>query len=159
MPATIGDVYRQFNPLKPPEANHPCYGGDCRQERGPPAPSSSCGCSVRWTRPSVPLQPVIREYGKTNSPQAIAGAISLTHDERDIVAFGEADERLDLSDVEYDDVLLALLAVVDQTLRERSGADMEAHPFQRVWEDHAALRIGQCKELTKMEVPLGWSGN
>jgi hypothetical protein len=150
MPATIRDVFLQFNPLKPLETNDPRY-VNCHQERGLPA---------LFEQLRLPLLDTARPFlfsgylgdGKTTILKQLQGL--LTHDERDIVAFGEADERLDLSDVEYDDVLLALLAVVDQTLRERFGADVEAQPFRRVWED--LCRIAHLPvELTKMEVPLG----
>ncbi len=39
--------------------------------------------------------------------------VQLRREEKYFVAFGEADERLDLDDVEYDDVLPTILAVVD----------------------------------------------
>ena len=62
--------------------------------------------------------------GKTTLLQQLRG--QLEREEHDFVAFGEADERLDLSDIEYDDVLLSILAIVDQSLRQRYQEAMEA---------------------------------
>jgi HEAT repeat protein len=50
------------------------------------------------------------------------------------VAYGEANDLLDLEDVEHEDVLLSLLALVDKALRQRYRADLDdGVPVPRRW--------------------------
>jgi hypothetical protein len=90
--------------------------------------------------------------GKTTLLQQLRG--QLEREEHDFVAFGEADERLDLSDIEYDDVLLSILAIVDQSLRQRYQEAMEADAIQRFW--HELSRMANLPiQLDKAELSLG----
>jgi hypothetical protein len=150
MPATVRDIFRQFNPLESLGANDPRY-VDCTMERGLPALFQSL---------RLPLEDSPRSFlfsghlgdGKTTLLKQLQG--QLEREERDFVAFGQADDRLDLGDVEYDDVLLTILAVVDQALRERFRAHMDANPFQRAWEELSRI-AGLPVQLDKLELTLG----
>jgi AAA ATPase domain len=150
MVATIRDVYLQFNPLRSLETDDPRY-VDCMQERGLPA-------LFQYLR--LPLEDQPRPFlfsghigdGKTTILKQLQG--QLEREEHDLVAFGQADDRLDMSDVEYDDVLLAILSIVDQSLRQRFQADMEANPLQRFWQEISRM-ANLPVQLDKAELSLG----
>ncbi len=126
MATTIRDIYLQFDPLEPLPARDPRY-VDCLRERG---------LRALYERISLPLSDSPRPIlfsghigdGKTTILNQFIGRLG--QEENDFVAYGEASERLDLGDVEYDDVLLAILAVVNEALRERYRNTMAQNPFQ-----------------------------
>lgn len=150
MPATIQDVYLQFDPLEPLEANDPRY-VDCTEERGIPDLFEQLLLPLASDRPMSLLFSGHLGDGKTTILRQLQGQLET---EGYFVAFGEADARLDLSDVESDDVLLAILAVTDQALRERYRQDTETGPFRQLWDDLS--RIAQLPvELKEAEVSLG----
>ena len=136
MAATIRDVYLQFNPLKPLEANDLRY-VDCTRERGLPALFQGFRLPLE-DEPRPLLFSGHLGDGKTTILKQLQG--QLTREEQDFVVFGDVIERLGLIDiVEYDDVLLTILAVVDEALRAHFQAHMEAPRFQRIWQALSGL--------------------
>ena len=113
--------------------------------------SSICGC--RWkTSPRPFLFSGHIGDGKTTILKQLQG--QLEREEHDLVAFGQADDRLDMSDVEYDDVLLAILSIVDQSLRQHFQVDMESNPLQRFWQEISRM-ANLPVQLDKAELSLG----
>jgi hypothetical protein len=151
MPATLRDVYRQFRTLAPLGANDPRY-VDCIEERGIPAVYGELMLPLTDQEPVSLLFSGHMGDGKTTILRQFQG---LLEEQGCFVAFGEADARLDLSDVEYDDVLLAILAVVDQSLRDRYQQDAQTGPFQQLWQELYRIANLPVELTSEWKVPLG----
>ena len=134
MPATIQAVYRQFNPTEPLEAGDPRY-VDCNQVRGIPSIFEQLSLPLLDPPPRTLLFSGHIGDGKTTLLKQLADRLER---EDHFVAFAQADERLDLADVDVEDVILLILVAVDQRLRERYGATLQDSRLQQrlkeVWE-------------------------
>ncbi len=152
MPASIQDIYLQFHPHQSLDADDPRY-VDCMPERGLPALFQYLSLPlIDADHPGPVLFSGHVGDGKTTLLKRLKG--QLERDQNYFVAFGEADQRLDLDDVEYEDVLMAILAVVDTALRQAFRTDMEAPIFQQKWEELA--QVAQLpKELSSVQLALG----
>jgi len=149
MPRTIQELYRQFNPLEPLGTNDPRY-VDCNKERGIPDLFSQLLLPLTDAPKPLLFSGHLGD-GKTTILRQLQGELEKNGD---FVAFGEADKRMDLSDVEYDDVLLAILATADQALRQRYQQDTETGAFRQLWEELS--RIANLPvDLDKIEVSAG----
>lgn len=148
---TLQDVYWQFDPLEPLTADDPRY-VDCIQERGIPALFAKLLLPLSGDRPQSLLFSGHLGDGKTTILNRLRGQLEA---EGYFVAFGEADRRLDLNDVEYDDVLLTILAVVDQALRGKYRQSVEAGPFQHLWEELSRIAQLPVQLQGDAEVRLG----
>jgi len=134
MPATIQAVYRQFNPTEPLEAGDPRY-VDCNQVRGIPSIFEQLSLPLLDPPPRTLLFSGHIGDGKTTLLKQLAERLER---EDHFVAFAQADNLLDLADVDVEDVILLILVAVDQRLRERYGATLQDSRLQQrlkeVWE-------------------------
>ncbi len=130
MPVSVQDLFLQFDPLKALEAGDPRY-VDCFEVRG--AASLYANMALPLATPKATTQFFSGHMGdgKTTILKELQGRFE---DDGYFVAYGEADQRLDLATVTSEEVLLALLAVVDEALRRRYREDCEAGLFQQTLE-------------------------
>lgn len=131
----IRDIYLQFARSRPLQAGDPRY-VDCFEERG-------MGSLIERMR--IPLfdspRPLFFSGHIGDGVTTILNQLrtQLEGEDNDFVVIGQASDLLDLSDVECDEVLLTMLVIVDQALRERYPKMMEANPFQQIWETLAHI--------------------
>ncbi len=125
---TLEDLYLQFEPLVPLAAEDPRY-VDTAQVRGVRA------LHVQLSTPLVSPGTTALFFsghlgdGKTTLLKHLEGRLEA---DGYFVAYGEADKRLNVNDFTTEDVLLAILAILDQALRRRYGADVESGPLARI---------------------------
>jgi hypothetical protein len=134
MPATIEDVFSQFDPLEALAADDPRY-VDCNKARGIPSIAERIKL---WASGSPPRTLLFSGYigdGKTTLLRWLAAQLE---QKGYFVAFAQVDQRLHPSDVDVEDVILLVLAVVDQRLREVYGETLQDSLLQQrlqgLWE-------------------------
>ncbi len=98
MPATIQDVFNQFDPLEPLAADDRRY-VDCIEERGMPNLFTQLLLPLAGERPKSLLFSGHLGDGKTTIFKQLQKQLE---GQDYFVAFGDADDRIDLSDVEHE---------------------------------------------------------
>lgn len=121
MSATIQDIFIQFNPTEALEADDPRY-VDCNEARGMPSIFNQLSLPLLDPPPRTLLFSGHVGDGKTTLLKQLERKLE---QDRYFVAFVQADERLNIEDVEAEDVILLILAVVDQMLRQRYRESLE----------------------------------
>lgn len=149
MPTSIQDVFLQFEPMEALEADDPRY-VDCFTERGVPTLYANMSLPLAASHPTVQFFSGYLGDGKTTLLRQLRSRFEA---DGSFVAYGEADQWLELADLAHEDLLLALLATVDDALRQRYRDDCEAGFFQQVFERLA--RVAQLPVDLKTTVKLG----
>lgn len=150
MPPSLQDLYLQFQPLEPLEAGDPRY-VDTFEVRGVRALYQHLSLPLSLPKPATLFFSGHVGDGKTTILNQLRGRLE---DEGYFVAYGEADERLDLEDIQHEDVLLALLAIVDEALRSRYRDDLESRLRQITEEIARIARLPVALEASGT-LPLG----
>ncbi len=153
MPATIRDVYRQFNPIEPLEADDDRY-VETTEVRGRRSLFTTLEMPLADERASLLFTGLLGD-GKTTLLKRLAKRLD---GDGYLVAYGEADRRLNLEDVESEDVILSILGVVEQALRKRYGRQIEVGPLKRSWESLFRI-LNREFELPKLDVSFGPLGS
>ncbi len=148
---TIQDVFDQFDPLEPLAAGDERY-VDCFRERGMAGTFARLKLSLGGVGPKALLFSGQLGDGKTTILRQLQGELEK---QGQLVAFGEATNQMELGDLEYDDLILALVAVVDIALRERFQADLEGPRFRQLWEELVRIAQLEVKLEGAAEVKLG----
>src|SRR5437764_8050788 len=120
MPVTIANLHREFDPNLPLSANSPVY-VDLLAARGVEAILASALLPLR------PDENYCAQFftghlgdGKTTLLRRLEVLLKA---ERVLVAFGEADDLIDLQNLEYEDLLIAMLTTVQQAAGAEVGRD------------------------------------
>ncbi len=150
MSPTIRDVYRQFNPIEPLEADDKRY-VDTNEVRGRRSLFNTLEMPLADERAALLFTGLLGD-GKTTLLKRLEKRLEVGGY---LVAYGEADRRLNLEDVESEDVVLLILGVVEQTLRKRYGQDIEAGPLRRSWEKLYQILHLELKPKSLSFGPLG----
>lgn len=151
MSPSLQDLFLQFQPLEPLAAGDPRY-VDTFEVRGVRALYQYLSLPLAAEKPTPLFFSGHVGDGKTTILNQLRGRLE---EEGYFVAYGEADERLDLEDVQHEDVLLALLATVDEALRRRYRKEIEKGAFRRFTEEIARIAQLPVELEASGTVPLG----
>ncbi len=149
MPATIQDIYRQFNPREPLEVGDDRY-VDCTEVRGIPSLFERLKLPLENGSASTLFAGLMGD-GKTTLLKRLRKQIE---EAGHLVAFGEASQRLNINDVESEDVIVLTLIAVGETLRDRYGQSIEDGPLRRHFEDLQRI-LSLDLDVQKIDVGLG----
>ncbi|MCP4545088.1 MAG: AAA family ATPase [bacterium] len=148
MPVTIEDIYRQFNPLEPLEVGDDRY-VDCTEVRGIPSLFERLKLALANGTASILFAGLMGD-GKTTLLKRLRKHLE---EAGHLVAFGEASRRLNINDVDSEDVIVLILGAVGETLRERYGQSIEDGPLRRHFEDLQRI-LSLDLEVQKIDVGL-----
>lgn len=151
MTSRIQELFLQFEPLEPLEVDDPRY-VECFEERGIPA------IYATLTLPLASAQATTHFFsghigdGKTTILNHLRARFE---GDGYCVAYGEADELLDLDDVAHEEILLAILTVVDKELRERFARGTETGRFRQLFEEISRIAQLPVELEAQANVPVG----
>jgi hypothetical protein len=148
MGPSLESVFKQFSPDEPLDAADERY-VDCLRERGMEHLFEQLKLPLASERPRTLFFSGVLGDGKTTILKRLQVDLEK---EGDFVAFGEADHLFDLADVQYENILLAVMTVVDQTLRDWYQSEVKEGSFRQLWDE--LNRIAQLPiELSGDDAP------
>jgi hypothetical protein len=148
---TIQAIYDQFNPLEALDAGDPRY-VDCNEVRGEQELFAELVLPLQGPAPTTLLFSGHVGDGKSTILRKLPEKLA---PEKFFVAFGEADDLLPLEDLEYEDVLIGLLAIVDKIMVGLHRRSMEGDLFKECWAVICRL-LGQPEDIhLQPGVPAG----
>jgi hypothetical protein len=151
MGAEIQRIHNQFDPWTPLPADDPRY-VDCSTERNVPSLFDNFELPLDGEKTISLLFCGQVGDGKTTTLYALKKRLE---DAGHFVAYGNADVLLDLGRVEYDNVILMLLATVDQALREEYARSIQEPWYATLWNEFCRVAQLPASLQFDVKVPLG----